>query len=1062
MDAELMYAVEFDGDDRLGTSRSAGGLYVELGRARSRRLIPLAFSVPDRVPPVVVDGLSIAWSRQAVAAFSSMWRDARAHDPSFAYSLPYASLRGALEVALNDVAHIDPRMGLDRYALDQDGAQAPQPFAYVFGDDEQRVITALRPVLDDWITHYLVPSYADPGQVPERTIDRVRELQANDALLAVEAYREKVIPWRWSEATGTAIPPPGAAHGSQFRLLADHVARLVAGREVFQGLGPMRRVITSDIRSSRCELVSRPVQLDDKGPFSLVLTLEVVTSPGQHQPLVTMDVSKRRWLTHLSEDAYDRRAIRGMVFSEAHPDRVFSYWVSRERSGGGLGPWETDHTFEGIRRQLRLPLRPLRGGEIVRGEGDTDTCRAVLTYREGLQGRAFSHGIKAGVPEADKVEAFDAVAAILAEAHLTPFTRYRKVPGSHADDDSATRDINAPTLLSAAIQSLESDGAASLTPGYLAGMTDQEIDALLRRHLARGLEAFRHGTKLVRYENAFGRRVGDQTQELEILIAANRRAVARLYPDERPLLFVFYEDGFPEDLRLLLATIRLLWGDALEIRPNRIPAATHGPADGLPGSGKRPRERAALREQAWRPIAEQILSLPRQVFCLVSAREYYPPSRDGGRPRHDDPVNKAATKKALASIGGALVQFLTPPAQGRASGQVDVADFLHRAQAAMRDLVSAHSGRVDGVKEEVDKWLDAVPVGERPKQIIGITIVRKNRGRARSGIGSTYLAIAIRLDVASGRRDMRCAYEGASNPTVTPWQGFPAALATISQVSPVRLGAKRDAAKTRFMRFVEQVISEAVDDGARPLVVIDSSNCASLWPWLADARIDTSRIEIGERQWMQEDWKGARIIRVRQDLAPGIVEDKVKQLAASVADDCRRRSDLTPDVSLVAPSSPVGLFRLDSDNDTGCVAYLSVGHNRLVTRSRGPSCFRSTQVAIPVRPDSDGRGGSAVATNAAGARLVQVADRPPVTDQWPTPNPLEIVVTLRQEGDDPDRLALLVESLRHVMGHYSEWTTLPAPLFFERVVRDYISEFIIGDTGDSEASDGDGDDTSEN
>src|SRR5207248_1307184 len=99
------------------------------------------------------------------------------------------------------------------------------------------------------------------------------------------------------------------------------------------------------------------------------------------------------------------------------------------------------------------------------------------------------------------------------------------------------------------------------------------------------------------------------------------------------------------------------------------------------------------------------------------------------------------------------------------------------------------------------------------------------------------------------------------------WQHFPDALATVSQISPVRLADKREVAKTRFMRFVEHVISEAVAAGARPLVIIDSSNCASLWGWLADVRIDPAKIEIGERQWMQDDWKGARIVRIRQDLA---------------------------------------------------------------------------------------------------------------------------------------------------------------------------------------------------
>jgi hypothetical protein len=89
--------------------------------------------------------------------------------------------------------------------------------------------------------------------------------------------------------------------------------------------------------------------------------------------------------------------------------------------------------------------------------------------------------------------------------------------------------------------------------------------------------------------------------------------------------------------------------------------------------------------------------------------------------------------------------------------------------------------------------------------------------------------------------------------------------------------------------------------------------------------------------------------------------------------------------------------------------------------------------------------------NAAGHKIVGLTERAPYVDMWPTPNPLEIVVTLRQEGDDPDRLAALVEGLRQGFGHYSEWNTLPAPLFFERVVRDYISAFLMeGDDEDSE------------
>ena len=69
------------------------------------------------------------------------------------------------------------------------------------------------------------------------------------------------------------------------------------------------------------------------------------------------------------------------------------------------------------------------------------------------------------------------------------------------------------------------------------------------------------------------------------------------------------------------------------------------------------------------------------------------------------------------------------------------------------------------------------------------------------------------------------------------------------------------------------------------------------------------------------------------------------------------------------------------------------------------------------------------------------------------PESFELVVTLRQPGDDPDQLAELVESLRYSFGHYSNGSILPAPLFFERVVQAYISEFVIEEDEEETADD---------
>lgn len=215
---------------------------------------------------------------------------------------------------------------------------------------------------------------------------------------------------------------------------------------------------------------------------------------------------------------------------------------------------------------------------------------------------------------------------------------------------------------------------------------------------------------------------------------------------------------------------------------------------------------------------------------------------------------------------------------------------------------------------------------------------------------------------------------------------------------------------------------------------------------------------------MEQEWQGARIIRIRQDLAPGIISKKVRVLVETFTEDIRPKNELEqlPLLKIPSASSPPGLFRLNPTHQTGCITYLSVSNNRLHSHSRGQSCYRSTQTSTPQKSDDS----SDKVYNQAGLKIERILTRVPSKDRWSTPKPLEIVVTLIQANnnpdclknnnpdclanDNPDCLAALVESLRYSFGHYGEWTSLPAPLFFERVIRDYISDFGIEDDDDTE------------
>lgn len=1020
-------------------------LYIALAN-KSLKKIPLAFTVPDNIEPVIVKGLTIAWTNAALKTLGDIQK-ATGKGDSTSKNLPYTSLRGLLEVGLNDVARIHSNLGLSQFDLSGKSATEQSPFIYLNGGNIEDVRKALRPILNEWVTDFIKP-FAKKEEVASEVIECLEDLYEKGELLTITSLESQILPWKWSEETGTTQ----AKKTYDFQVLVDYVARAISGKEIFQGLGTMKRVISSSgsFTTGIAELITNPITLPDHtDKFSLVIRLEVVTYPSLHQPLLKIDVSKRRWFSCLKAARFNSGHLSGFVFSNNYQDRAFSYKVlcHQEKQGENkIWRWKIDKDFEALRRQLKLPMKTpddqnIDGEQIALGKASTDSCKVMLTYRNGLQ--EGNHKINLGVPEIDKLEAFEAITKILEPLGFKPFENYSPVKfkrgESHKLDDTASRMINLPTLLGAALEIIEKGEASNFTPKYLESFDDGQLNRLLNQYFDIQLDNILGGQKHLKFTS----KTLCQVKELKALIQENQEAMRRLYPNEKLLLLVvFYEEQFQTELKLLKAIIRLLWGGAFELIANRLPAKTHGPRELLEGAKLKAKERSRHRIEAWEPIVKQPDLRKQRTFCLVMARDFY----ENNRP--DDRVNKPSTRQALAKIAGSCVQFLLPIERTKEKQLFKLDNFSHRVQSALKDLLSAHSGRIDNVKEKVDKYLKDIPAEARPKEIIGITIVRKQRGRKRGSIESTFLPVAMRLKVETGECELCCAYEKGNSLQISPWSKFADAIAFISQISPVKLADKRDVRQTRFMEFVKQIISNSVEEGNQPLVMIDSSNCVQLWPWLADARINANEINLGQQyERMQDEWQGARLVRIRQDLAPGIIEKKVRQLAETFLEDTRTKKDLTTTDSIDSASSSRDLFRLTTTNQksetnpTSCVAYLSV-RNEKPGELRGQSCYRPTRINVAAK-NPDGSKGKLL--NQAGLKVDQIANKPPFLGQWPTPNPLEIVVTLRQPEDDPDGLAALVESLRYGFGHYSDWSSLPAPLFFERVVRDYISEFAIED-----------------
>jgi hypothetical protein len=581
-------------------------LYVKLGNPKkvAEKSILLALTIADDLQPVIVSGVAMSWTKPAILVLSDLQKAAAETQIK---NLPYASLRGLLQVGLTNLARLHTDIGLNFKYLNS--PKDPEAFGYVVDTDERAIQKTLRPLLNDWITNYLKP-FADRGDVPPQLLDRLDDLREQNELIKLSNIQSQVLPWPWNEETGTTQ----AKDTHAYPLLVDYAARSISGHELFSGLGGIKRVISSSgsFTSGIAELITQPIELEE-GIFSLVVTLEVVTFPGVCQPVLTIDVSKRRWLSDLDNPSFDHHNINGFCFANMYKDRIFGFRVSAKKDETDTLGWLTNNDFEALRRQLRLPMQSFDGQSIAMRQADTQSCKFFLTHRNGLG----DSGINVGVPEIDKLEAFEAIENILQPLGFSRFDNFSVVKAnvSHKIDREAARMINTPTLLSALLQqSVKS--FSTLRSNYLAEIGKDSFKSLFEQHLGISIEKTSPSNAF-----EFNRKQKEQISELTAIIQSNQNAIHRLYPNERVCLIIFYESELHQQVKLLDALVRLLWGDTIELLLNQLPDNVHGVKATLPGNNLKAKERSELRQQAWQPIARQIKERKQRTFCLGSLQK---------------------------------------------------------------------------------------------------------------------------------------------------------------------------------------------------------------------------------------------------------------------------------------------------------------------------------------------------------------------------------------------------------------------------------------------------------
>ncbi|MGK7932559.1 MAG: RNaseH domain-containing protein [Microcystaceae cyanobacterium] len=1009
-------------------------LYLATNPRNQAKYVPLALTIPNDLPPITIKGYTLSWSKDALEILDEIQSELKSNQKN----LPYVSLRNLLETELDHLIRVEFNVGLSKYKISQKEVKA---FAYLSLEegDVDSIDKKLRSILDTWMTQSLRPFLIKEKVNSELIDEQLEDLRSQHSLITVQGFDSKILPWKQSPKTGTTHR--NDAHS--FPMLVNYLARQIAGKEVFNGLGTMKRIIGSyNLTGGQAELITNPISLKgSKGKFSLVITLEIVTFPSVEQPILKIDVSKRRWFNKLDNPTTKENKISGYIFSDDYSDRVFSYQLLCQKQENKKWTWNIDKGFDILQKKLNLPMiKVLDGQKISQGEANTESCQVMLNFRYGLnkKNKKDKHDIKSGVPELDKLEALQKVSEILQDIGMIPWEnsqQYEVVETNHSSQKNSVRQLKGRTLFYEIINRLNTEHQIDFSKKVDLDL----LQTLLLKYFHLNIE------DIVKYKQFFTK--DKQQQELQSVKQDNQSILTQLYPHEKPQLVILYYPDLRDtiDLKILKETADILWGDVLEIHTYPCPQNTHGSRDSLPEKDKPNKQRSQARVKAWESLANQLAAQRKQTFCLIFAPEWY-------ENKPDDKVNKPSTRNALASIAGASVQFLFSIERTKDNHLNDFSDFFYRIQSALKDLLLAHSAFINYIPQKVAQYFPNNP----PKEIIGITIVRKQKGRSRGKIEASSLPIAIRTNTETGKSKL-CFY--TENNHQIEWFNFSDGLSKIASITPIKIGKDAQTRKRAFMMFVDQIITNAVKDDNQPVVIIDSSNCSKLWSWLTDAQINVNDINmqvsrkspyVAEKCHLR--WKGSRIIRIRQELAPNLINNKQTRLYQSSLEDHKNKNalkSLQPDQILDTPTSPLStLFKIITHSSTQCVPYLSIGNNSLQQEKRGLSCYQETELTANAKSEDD----SDNLKNAKGETLYKLVKRPAFKKQYPTPNPLEIVVTLRQENDDCDRLAEFVESLRYNLGHYGESVSLPAVIFFERVVRDYISEFTI-DEDESENND---------
>jgi hypothetical protein len=911
--------------------------------------------------------------------------------------LPLRDLRLRLQVNDAQVRRLDRRLG-------SGGSVQYQPtLPLLFTTTPAAAATAAaNAAVQVWVRDTVRPMGGASATACQE-LQRLAEL--GQALTAV-AHPARVFAWEHHPQTFAAWP---RENSTQFADLADYVAGLLAGRELFPGAGPLRQEASASLTANTARLFTDPIRLAAGAKrvecFSLGLTVSVETYPGRPLPVVQIRPEKRVWAT--KPRAHFKRALSGYVLPVGE-DRALRFSVEKDL---GLG---TD--YAAIARRYGLPQHGLTAAELARdgdsGTGSYEEAEVVITHRHG-QGESFP--AQAGLPDQDRADCFANVVQQLAVVGFSPWTAVAEVltpSRGQADADGAWRffDPNHTKSKSYAKKPL----------------ADQQLEDFLNRNKA---EAWQH----------------------------RMRAATAGYYGGTYRLVLGYQSGQHRAASYVRDFLTLVLGvDTVAITLLALPDGVHGPRAILAEKDAKAEQRAAARAEHWQPFMQAVRELmpasqraghaatvataPDYLdgLLILAAAEYPTPAAPGKAAKvfPDDRVNKRAARITLNRELNLPVQYLLPPLTGKPAEELDWLEFQQRLVNAWRDVAWKFIGYVPELRTKLSQTLMATGPDPAPV-LLGFGVVRANRTGLRQN-ATSFIPYAIELNPATGVTRAALLLTSNGRPQPAQLEALPQTIHRLTANGASYLQEKDnfDSAAQQRKQYTQLFVHDILDQAARehPAVVafFDQRTLVGAWDWLSDKRLDPSDVLFREKlggpaMQTQLNWLNVALVRLRGELAPKALREAPQT----------RLLNETGETRFAARHCEAQLLHLTDTAHPQLHTYLSFGSDMDTSRKRGASCYRELQ-----------------AESGAAIRLHR--------KRWGTPNGLEITVIQNDTAAeavryDPAQLAELVETLRFGHAHAPGWTALPAPLHFATVLRQYVPDYALPDNHDeaNEAEEGD-------